>query len=55
VTGRSYIVNAPTRDIAPYMARIQAAAEGQRNVKGSRILYIERLARGQYEVVIEAR
>jgi hypothetical protein len=52
--GRSYIVDSPTADLAPSMARIAARREGQASWFGARVLHVERLETGRYEVVLEA-
>ena len=49
-TGRSYHVASPTRDLAPGAARIQARSEG--HTRPGRVLHVELVAPGLYEVVL---
>lgn len=49
-TGRSYHVQAPSRDLAPLTARLAAAREGQRHI--GRVLHVELVEPGTYEVVL---
>lgn len=51
-TGRSYHVQAPSRDLAPGAGRLAAAREGQRNAMRTRVLHVELVEPGTYEVVL---
>jgi hypothetical protein len=51
--GRSYIVSAPTLDLAKPTARRKAQAAGHPAALTARVLYHERLADGRYEIVLE--
>jgi hypothetical protein len=51
-TGRSYLVHAPERGLAPCLARIEARKQGHPNAAKTRTLHVERIERGLYEVVL---
>lgn len=51
--GQSFLVDAPTRDLAPGAGRLAARRAGIRSWKTARILHVEIVEPGRYEVVVQ--